>query len=132
MTDKLGRGFAFPMVPDGDFPLVDGADAVMQALYTLLSTEPGERVGRPEYGCGLRRFLFQTNTVASRTLIRRQVEGAIARYEPRVRLESVNVTPHPLELTRVDIDIRFFAVGASTPQNLVYPFYLEPAGGARR
>ena len=69
MTDKLGRGFAFPMVPDGDFPLVDGADAVMQALYTLLSTEPGERVGA---AVALRHVLTQGTTA----------EGALQRRLP--------------------------------------------------
>ena len=41
MNARLGRGFAFPLVPEGDFPLIEGSDVVVQALYTMLSTEPG-------------------------------------------------------------------------------------------
>ena len=125
---RLGKGFAFPMIPLGTFANVEGADAVLQALWTLLSTEPGERVQRSDWGCGLRRYLFAPNTVNTRASIRRDVISAIERFERRARLESVEVRPHDVEPTRVDIDIRFEVVGSASPRNLVYPFYLQSEG----
>ncbi len=126
--DRLGRGFAFPMVPQGSFLQVSGADVVLQSLYTLLSTEPGERLRRPEWGCGLRRYLFEPNTVSTRASMRRDVMKAIERFERRVRLKSVEVRPHATEPTRVDVEIAFEVVGSASPRNLVYPFYLQPDG----
>lgn len=125
---RLGKGFAFPMIPVGSFARVDGADAVLQALWTLLSTEPGERVQRPDWGCGLRRYLFAPNTVNTRASMRRDVISSIERFERRAQLESVEVRPHEAEPTRVDIEIRFEVVGSRSPRNLVYPFYLQSNG----
>ena len=43
-------------------------------IYLILETEPGERVMRPGFGCGLRRYLMKPNTSATRALIERDVE----------------------------------------------------------
>ena len=67
---RLGTGFGFPLLEGRGFRWVSGAEAVEQSLRQLLLTEPGERLGRPSYGCGLRRFLDAPNSVATRTLIR--------------------------------------------------------------
>ena len=42
----------------GEIDVVEGADAIRQAIRLLLSTIPGERVMRPDYGCDLFRRLF--------------------------------------------------------------------------
>ena len=59
--DFLGRGWAFPLRPDprtGGLEYREGADKVKQSIYLILDTEPGERVMRPTFGCGLRRYLM--------------------------------------------------------------------------
>ena len=47
--------------PTGRPALVDGHASVRQALLILLSTNPGERVMRPRYGCDLHRLLVAPN-----------------------------------------------------------------------
>ena len=79
---RYGRGFAFPLVPGPGFETVSGEDAVAQALRTLLSTEPGERIGRPSYGVGLRRFLFANNNVTTRTLLQEAISSASSATSP--------------------------------------------------
>ncbi|MEI2692765.1 MAG: GPW/gp25 family protein [Anaerolineae bacterium] len=39
---------------------------------------------RETFGCGLRRFLFEPNTVTTRQLIKERIADAIGRWEPRV------------------------------------------------
>jgi hypothetical protein len=46
------------------FELVSGPDKVRQAIWLILETEPGERLMRPAFGCGLRRYLMKPNTSA--------------------------------------------------------------------
>jgi phage baseplate assembly protein W len=125
-ADQLyGKGFAFPLVPGPGFSWISGADAVAQALRTLLYTEPGERLGRPTYGVGLRRFLFSPNSVATRSQISQAVADGIARDEPRVKLDGVDVVPDATEPTLVRIRIRYRLATTPSPQNLVFPFYLD-------
>lgn len=124
-NERYGVGFAFPLVPGPGFSWVAGEDAVAQALRALLFTEPGERIGRPTYGVGLRRFLFAPNSVATRSQIRQAVADAILRDEPRVTLDGVDVVPDDREPTLLRIRIRYRLATNPSPQNLVFPFYLD-------
>lgn len=121
----LGRGWRFPPVPAPGFRWVAGEDAVAQALRSLLLTEPGERLGRPAYGAGLRMFLFAPNTLTLRTRIQKAVEEAVERDEPRVRLEEVAVESDEAESTLVLIRIRYRIPGNPGSRNMVFPFYLD-------
>jgi phage baseplate assembly protein W len=78
---------------------------------------------RPTFGCGLRRYLGQPNTVAVRALIRHDVEGALAAWEPRIQVSSVDVAPGD-DPARVDIAIAYVHLRTNRPDNLVYPFSL--------
>lgn len=126
--DRLGRGLRFPLVTADGFGWVCGVAAVEQSIRAILLTEPGERIARPNYGAGLRRFLFAPNGLELRTRIRAEVAAALERDEPRIRLESVGVTTDPLEPTVLRIAIRYEVLGEPGARNLVFPFYLS--GGA--
>ena len=122
----LGQGWSFPVRPgpSGALDLVAGADKVREAIRIILDTEPGERIMRPTFGCGLRRYLMKPNTVATRALIQRDVERALTAWEPRIRLEAVTVTPGN-DLALITIAIAYVHAHDGRPGNLVYPFYLE-------
>ncbi len=122
----LGRGWSLPLAPDGSGRLVyaDGPDKVRQAIGIILETEPGERLMRPGFGCGLRRFLMKPNTTATRALIQREVTRALAAWEPRIRLESVTLSPGE-DPALVLVDIAYVHVLDGRRDSLVYPFYLE-------
>ena len=127
-TDKLGRGLRFPLVTRDGFGWVAGVDAVEQSIRSILLTEPGERIARPNFGVGLRRFLFAPNSLELRTGIRAAVSEALARDEARIRVESVAVSTDPREATVLRIAIRYQILGEPGARNLVFPFYLN--GGA--
>ena len=125
---QLGRGWAFPLHPDRDsrqLTYVAGRALVRQSILLILDTEPGERLMRPTFGCGLRRYLMTPNTTATRALIQNDVERALTAWEPRVRLQSVVVDAGDdpaLAVIRID----YVHQRDGSPDNLVYPFYLEP------
>jgi len=123
--ELYGQGLRFPLVIAPGFDWIAGPAAVAQALRTVLLTQPGERIGRPAFGVGLRRFLFEPNTPATRALIRQAVIDAIERDEARVRLNDVMVTADSAEPTLVRIDVRYSLVADPTPRTFVFPFYLE-------
>lgn len=125
--DALGRGWGFPVVPDdaGRLPRAEGEETVRRSMLLILETEPGERVMRPEFGCGLRRYLMKPNTVATRTLLRDDVVTALSRWEPRIALKAVSVEPGD-DPALVLISITYALVRTGRVDNLVFPYLLRP------
>ncbi|NOY61981.1 MAG: GPW/gp25 family protein [Gammaproteobacteria bacterium] len=123
----LGAGWNFPVLPDGQSSALlyaSGPDKVRQSIWIILETEPGERIMRPDFGCGLRRYLMKPNSSATRALMQRDIERALRAWEPRIQLEQVNVTAGD-DPSMVLIHIHYKHVRDGSPGNLVYPFYLE-------
>ncbi len=89
----FGQCMAFPprVGPDGRMAWSVGETNVHESIRIILSTEPGERLRLPAFGAGLRRFLFEPNTLATHTLIKQAIGEALKRWEPRIQLESVEV-----------------------------------------
>jgi uncharacterized protein len=122
----FGHGLAVPLgaTPQGALAQADGPEKVRQAIAIILDTEPGERLMLPRFGCGLRRFLMQPNTAATRAAMRREIDTALREWEPRIRVGRVNVLAgEDPSLVLVQIDYEHLRDGRR--DNLVYPFYLE-------
>lgn len=123
----LGKGWGFPIGPDPvtrAMPWVEGAGGVRQSIHQILETEPNERLMRPTFGCGLRRYLMKPNTTATRALIRREVEQSLAVFEPRIQVREIRVDPGE-DPALVLIQIIYVHLRDGREDNLVYPFYLE-------
>lgn len=122
----LGQGWQYPVQPgaSGALGYAAGPDKIMQSIWIILDTEPGERIMRPSFGCGLRRYLMKPNTSAIRALIHHDVEIALANFEPRIALTELAVDPGD-DPAMVLIRIAYLTVRDNRPGNLVYPFYLE-------
>ncbi len=124
----LGRGWSLPLAPEprlGSLTYIAGPDNVRQAIQIILETERGERLMRPTFGCGLRRFLMKPNTPATRALIQNEVELSLAAFEPRIQVKTVSVDPDNEEPSLVLIQISYVHIRDGRKENLVYPFYLE-------
>jgi uncharacterized protein len=112
----LLRGVRLPLCgPDG-WAWTEDPEAADQAVRAVLLTEPGERIGRPLFGAGLRRFLFQPNSLETRTRLRLAIEDAMRRDLPRLLLEGVDVATAPREQERLDIAVRFRIPGRAAPR----------------
>jgi phage baseplate assembly protein W len=122
----IGQGPRFPLRPNpgGKLEYVNGEEVIRQAIGTILDTNPGERVMLPGFGCGLRRYIMEPNTTATRAAMERDIEDALTRWEPRVDLTNVAVTPGE-EPSLVWIDISYVRLVDRREDNLVYPFYLR-------
>src|ERR1041385_8089763 len=122
----LGNGWRFPVapVPEGRLTYAAGSDKVAQSIWIILDTTPGERVMRPTFGCGIRRYLMAPNTSATRALISHDVQVALANFELRITVTDLQVTPGD-DPALVLIRIAYITVRDNRPGNLVYPFFLE-------
>ncbi len=83
----------------------DHATHVEQMMMQVLLTAPGERINRPDFGCGVRRMLFAPNSVVSASLAQIAIVQALERWLGSVlTVEQVEVVPVE---ERLDIRIRY-------------------------
>ena len=127
MSDAfLGTGWAFPAKPqpDGRLVFVSGEEKIRQSIWIILSTAPGERVMRPEFGCGIHDLVFEANTAMLHGLVRIKVREALTRWEPRVDVMDVEVESPPEQRNYLAIRIVYRVRSNNAFFNLVYPFFL--------
>ena len=66
-----------------------------ESIRVILMTEQPERLRTPSFGGSLGRFLFEPNTVTTRRSIQDRITRELAQWEPRIHVESVDVTADP-------------------------------------
>lgn len=123
----LGQGLAFPPRVDADGRLAwsTGEANIRESIHLILLTEPGERLMREEFGCGLRRYLFEPNTVTTRALIRESIARAIARWEPRVIVDDVVVAADETDPRLIAVTILFRLIATQAPGRVGLALRLE-------
>ena len=127
--DFIGAGWAFPVGVDarGGIALARGSDELEQAMRLILMTYPGERPMRPEFGSRLRDFVFAGATDQNASAIGNEVRAVLLRWEPRVDVTGVDVTPEH-EAAMLYVDIKYTVKATNDRRNLVFPFYTIPLG----
>jgi phage baseplate assembly protein W len=121
----LGVGIGFPMKPvGGRLRYAAYEEDVEQAVQVILLTEPGERPMLPEFGAGLRRFVFEPNAPQTHRAIERRVRDALIDWEPRIAIEAVTVVPDLAEPNLLRIHVDYVVRATNSSYNRVYPFYL--------
>jgi Bacteriophage baseplate protein W len=96
----------FPYAFDtrGRSALTDEDDHVRDLIEQVLFTSPGERVNRPEFGCGLKQLVFAPASDALAAATEHLVHGALIRWlDPVISVEKVSVAAieSTLEITVV-------------------------------
>jgi phage baseplate assembly protein W len=127
----IGAGWSFPLHTDstGSIALSTGDREIVEAMRLILGTGFGERPMRPEFGCGIHDRVFDTVNSETFAAIEQDVRQSLARWEPRIDVLDVVVTPGEVGtslLTCLYVDVRYALKGANDPRNLVFPFYLIP------
>ncbi len=82
----------FRLAPDGRTAAVGPDRHVRDMIYQLLFTSPGERVNRPDFGCGLHSLLFEPNADVLAAATEFLVTGALMRWLGDViRVDQVDI-----------------------------------------
>jgi uncharacterized protein len=128
VADFIGRGISFPLRVDqsGSIALAEGGDGIDASIRMALSTAPGERVMRPQFGCRIWDLLFEPVNANTLGLMAEAVRDALSQWEPRIEVEDIEVEPDPASPARVVIRILYRMRATNDRRNLVYPFYVIP------
>ncbi len=94
--------FPFDVDARGGTATVAEDDHVRDLIMQVLFTSPGERVNRPEFGCGLKSLVFMPNSSALAAATQALVKGALQKWlEHEIQVEGVEIEAHDerLEVT---------------------------------
>jgi phage baseplate assembly protein W len=122
----LGQGWAFPLQfsPHGQIALARGERDIEQAIRIILETVPGERVMRPEFGCRAKEMVFAPQNAGTHALMARYIETALARWEPRIEVQGVQVASDLSNDGAMLVEINYTIKATHDTRSIVYPFYI--------
>lgn len=96
----MSDGWSFPVEISADNGQVEISAEnrnIRESVRIILLTEPGERLLHPEFGTGLRRFLFENMDSQTEEMIKREVRLSLYRFEKRITDISVTVNAGRIE-----------------------------------
>lgn len=126
--ELVGSGWAFPVQRDarGEVALTSEENEIQQAIYIILSTSKGERVMRPQFGCGIHEYIFAPSNNITAAGVEIEVKSALERWEPRITLQTVRAVPSPDHVGTLYIEINYEVKSTNDARSIVFPFYLLP------
>jgi phage baseplate assembly protein W len=76
---------------DGPYRLTKTIAAAMQQNFKhLILTNPGERIMDPEFGVGIRRYLFELAESDVRDMIKNRIRKQVSKYLPMIRVYDIS------------------------------------------
>ena len=129
----LGIGFHFPIGTDeatGKMKMVSLEEDIVQAIRIILMTRKGERVMRPDFGCDIYDYAFDTMDYTTLVQMEHAVREALIRWEPRITDVEVRIDDEQEQEGVLLIEIGYIVRGTNNPFNLVYPYYINEGMGA--
>ena len=128
----LGRGWKFPVRIDpttGRVAMSEMEQDIRESIWILLSTAPGERLMRPEFGCGIHDLVFSSMSTVTMGLFESRVREAINRWEARVDITKLEVFTKEPDKGKLEINLTCQIRATNSEFNLVFPFYLTEGAG---
>jgi Bacteriophage baseplate protein W len=128
-ADITGSGLAFPLGVDahGAVALSMHERDIEEAMTIIIGTAPGERPMRPEFGCAIHDYVFETIDAYTLGRLDRAIRRALERWEPRIDVLDVAIDTTDAAEGRLLIAISYSIRATNDERNLVYPFYVIPA-----
>ncbi|HMG48276.1 MAG TPA: GPW/gp25 family protein [Allosphingosinicella sp.] len=124
----MGRGWASPFrIEPASGRIATAADEedIRQSILIILKTAKGERVMRPDFGCGIHNLVFAAIDTAMLAQVKRDVEDALRNYEARIAVTGVQARAGNLLDGQLIIEIDYKVRQTNQPGNLVFPFYFR-------
>ena len=81
----------FQTSQDIDIKASNNEAAVQNSIKNIFNTSPGEKLLTPEFGLGLKQYVFEQMSLDAAESIGEQITNGIAKYEPRVSVDRCEV-----------------------------------------
>jgi phage baseplate assembly protein W len=96
-------------------------DQIKSNLVNLLLTDVGERVMNPNFGCDLRRFLFEGITEANMEAVAASLGNSISIFIPEINVTNIEVAPEPDNNT-INLTVNYYLKISQTPDQITVQF----------
>jgi phage baseplate assembly protein W len=130
LAGPLGSGMAFPFrfSPAGGVAKSTGQQHVLDGLFQIVGTAIGERWIRREFGSTAYKALFAPMNVRPNELTS-AIRDSISRWERRVAVQEVSALVDQNK-GLIETSTKFLVLRTQQTGNLVWPFFVESAGGS--
>ena len=128
----LGRGWKFPVAANpatGRIAMSEYEQDIRESIFIILSTAPGERVMRPDFGCGIHDLVFAPISRATLGLFESRVRESILKFEARIEIVSLSFDTSQASNGKLLIEFKFRVRETNNEFNFVFPFYLKEGIG---
>ena len=109
----LSMSFKVNPLNDDLIPLKNEA-AIARSLRNIIFTSPGEKFFNPDFGSNISKVLFENIDEISAIQIKEEIELSIKNFEPRVRLQEVEINPD-YDNNQFDVTINYRITGIDVP-----------------
>ena len=123
----LGTGWSFPPVfnkSDHSVSIVSDITDIEESIRIILSTTPGERIMQPEFGCDLKRLVFEKIDSTLIASLDHLIYHALLNFEPRITFLSTEVLEQNDGNGLLHINIHYKVIITNSRHNIVFPYYL--------
>jgi hypothetical protein len=122
----LGTGWSFPPSfdkLDAGVQMVSDVADIEESIRIILSTIPGERTMQPDFGCNIKKLVFEIAGTSLVTELNHIIERALLYYEPRINFLGASAVDKSQEQGVLYVQISYNIIATNTRHNMVYPFY---------
>lgn len=123
----LGRGWSFPPSFDrmnNTNQMASGITDIEESIRIILGTTPGERIMQPEFGCYIKRMVFEQISSNLITELNHIVGSALLNFEPRIKFLRADFPDQANAEGIIHMRIDYSVIITNTRHNIVYPFYI--------
>ncbi len=123
----MGRGWKFPVQVDeatGRVMTCEYEEDIDEAIRIILNTVKGERIMRPDFGCGMQNFIFGLSDATTIRLLETDIRDSIQAWEPRVGDVEVKARISDTEAGMLILDISYVVRSTNNRYNMVFPFMI--------
>ena len=125
--DFLGQGWKFPISTNENLVINSSRfeESIKESILIILGTRKGERLMRPNFGCGIHDYVFEVVNPMTLGRIEISIKEALTQYEPRINVLDIKISSEKIDTGILLITIIYQVVATNNRFNLVYPFYLR-------
>lgn len=129
----LGIGWKFPVDVDSKGLILSSEyeQNIQESIRIILETAKGERVMRPDFGCGIHHFAFEIINASTIGQMKQTISDALEKWEPRIELINIKVNVDNIDAGKLLFNLEYNVSRTNNKFNMVYPFYLTEGIGKR-
>jgi Bacteriophage baseplate protein W len=124
----LGTGWSFPPSfdkLDASVQMVSDFADIEESIRIILSTIPGERLMQPDFGCDIKKLVFEIADTWLVSELNHIIYHALLQYEPRINFIGLTVADRSQQAGVLYVQLTYTIIATNTRHNMVYPFYYQ-------